>query len=106
MREPRRDYYLTPVADDDTEAVIEAAIESLSNLRGPYSEGDAAARLHLLASLMAETERRLPRAVAEARGQGCSWAQVGDLLGVTRASAQQRFGGGTAIDHTPLGPAD
>ncbi|HTT88303.1 MAG TPA: hypothetical protein VMF65_02035 [Acidimicrobiales bacterium] len=104
MREPRRDHYIAPVAGDDSEAVIEAAIESLGNLRGLEWPRDATARLHLLASLMAETERRLPRAVADARDQRCSWAQVADLLGVTRASAQQRYGGGTAIDRTPNEP--
>jgi hypothetical protein len=28
--------------------------------------------------------------VSEARGQGCSWAQIGEALGVTRQAAQQR----------------
>ncbi|MDQ2729883.1 MAG: hypothetical protein M3Y91_18970 [Actinomycetota bacterium] len=92
MRAPRRDHYLTPVAADDTDTVIDAAIDSLGTLRGLPSNGDAATRLHLLASLTAETDRRLPQAVAAARGQGCSWAEIGDLTGVTRASAQQRYG--------------
>lgn len=35
--------------------------------------------------------------VAQARGQGCSWAQIGSVLGVSRQGAQQRYGG-------PLGP--
>jgi hypothetical protein len=105
MREPRRDHYLAPATGDDTDVVIEAAIESLGKLRGLPPLGDAGARLHLLASLMAETERRLPRAVADARDQECSWAQIGDLLGVTRASAQQRYSGGrTAKNRTPLDP--
>ena len=87
MGEPRRDYYLAPATGDDTDVVVEAAIESLGTLRDLPWLGDAGARLHLLASLMAEAERRLPRAVADARDQDCSWAQIGDLLGVTRASA-------------------
>jgi hypothetical protein len=99
MREPRRDHYLAPAAGDDTEIVLEAAIERLAELRGLPSAGDAAARLHLLASLMAAAERRLPRAVADARDHQCSWAQIGDLLGVTRASAWQRYG-------APTSPAD
>jgi hypothetical protein len=41
---------------------------------------------------------------ADARDQECSWAQIGDLLGVTRASAWQRYGGHTARDRTPLDP--
>lgn len=92
MREPRRDHYLAPAVGDDTEAVVDAAVDSLAGLRGLGGRGDATAGLHLLASLVAETARRLPGAVADARGQGCSWAQIGDLLGVTRASAQQRYG--------------
>jgi hypothetical protein len=91
MRESRRDHYLPPVTDDDTETVVDTAIASLGELRGLDWLGDAPARLHLLASLIAETERCLPPAVADARDQECSWAQIGDLLGVTRASAQQRY---------------
>ena len=104
MGEPRRDHYLAPAAGDDTDEVIEAAIESLGDLRGLPWLGDAAARLHLLTSLMVEAERRLPRAVADARDQECSWAQIGDLLGVTRASAQQRYRGRTAVNRTPIDP--
>lgn len=91
MAGPRRDHWLSPAAGDDTDHVIEAAIETLGDLRGLPRLADAATRLHLLASLIAETERRLPRAVADARDQECSWAEIGDLLGVTRASAQQRY---------------
>jgi hypothetical protein len=104
MRETRRDHYLAPAAGDDTEIVLEVAIESLGKLRGLAWLGDAGARLHLLASLLAEAERRLSRAVADARDQECSWAQIGDLLGVTRASAWQRYGGRTAQDRTPIDP--
>lgn len=87
-----RDHYLAPSAGADTETVLEAAIGALAELRGLVPLGDPCTTLHVLASLGAEVERRLPGAVAEARGQQCSWAQVGDLLGVTRASAQQRYG--------------
>src|SRR5271169_771528 len=104
MREPRRDHYLAPVTGDDTDTVIETAIETLGDLRGLPWLDDAPARLHLLASLIAETQRRLPRAAADARDQDCSWAQIGDLLGITRASAQQRYRGQTAINRTPLDP--
>lgn len=92
MRETRRDHYLPPTIGDDTEVVVDQALDSLGGARGLCWLGDAATRLHLLASLIAETERLLPRAVADARDQQCSWAQIGDLFGVTRASAQQRYG--------------
>jgi len=91
MREPRRARYLAPATGDDTDVVIETAIETLASLRGFHWQSDAATRLHLLTSLMA-------------RDQDCSWAQIGDLLGTTRASAQQRYRGLTAINRTPLNP--
>ena len=47
----------------------------------------AATALHLRASLTAQTEIRLASAVNDARDQGCSWAEMADLLGVSRASA-------------------
>jgi hypothetical protein len=104
MGAPRRDCCLAPATGDDTDVVVEAAIENLGKLRDLPWLGDASARLHLLASLTAEAERRLPRAVADARDQECSWAQIGDLLGVTRASAWQRYRGRTAKNHTPRDP--
>lgn len=92
MGETRRDHYLAPAADSDTEAVLGAAIDRLGERRGLPAPRDASARLHLLASLSAEVNRLVPLAVADARAEQCSWAQIGDLLGVTRASAQQRYG--------------
>jgi len=43
--------------------------------------------------LIDEATRRLSGAVARARGQDYSWAEIADLLGVTRASAWQRYAG-------------
>lgn len=100
-----RDHYLAPSAGADTETVLEAAIEALAKLRGLVPLGDPTTALHLLASLLAETERRLPNAVAEVRDQQCSWAQVGDLLGVTRASAQQRYGHPSAASEQTSHPS-
>jgi hypothetical protein len=104
MREPRRDHYITPATGEDSRAVLDAAIEALGTARGLEWVGDAAVTLHLLASLVAEAGSRLPRAVADARDQEYSWGQVADLLGVTRASAWQRFAARTAKDRTPLEP--
>lgn len=53
--------------------------------------GDGGAEVHLLSSLLAEAERQLPQSVALARDQDYSWAEIGDLLGTTRAAAWQRF---------------
>jgi hypothetical protein len=104
MREVRRDHYIAPATAEDTSVVLESAIESLGKLRGLEWVGDAGVTLHLLASLIAEARARVPRAVADARDQEYSWAQIGDLLGVTRASVWQRYAGRTARDRTPLEP--
>jgi predicted transcriptional regulator len=52
--------------------------------------------------LIDEATRRLSGAVARARGQDYSWAEIADLLGVTRASAWQRYAGRTDDDPTPV----
>lgn len=90
MRQPRRDHYIAPCTGADSRLAMDAAIESLRVARN-FGHGDAAATLHLLASLVVEAEARLRGAVAAARQDGCSWAEVADLLGVTRASAWQRY---------------
>ena len=104
MREPRRDHYLAPATDEDSAAAFDDAVCSLGNLRGLQWLGDAGATLHILASLVAEARSRLPRAVADARDQELSWAEIADLLGVTRARVWQRSAGRTAMDRTPLEP--
>lgn len=88
----RRDHYLSPSVDAHSQAVVDAALASLGARRGLGLAGDAAVGLHLLASLIAEANGALAAAVADARDQGCSWAQIADLLGVTRATAWQRYG--------------
>jgi len=104
MREPRRDHYVEPTTGADTERIIGDAIESLGKLRGLQWVGDAGVTLHLLASLVAEADARLPHAVADARDQDYSWAQIADLLGVTRASAWQRYAAKVKDNRTPLDP--
>ncbi len=44
-----------------------------------------------LAQIEKRTAEALHLAVSEARGLGYSWQEIGDLLGVTRSAAQQRF---------------
>ncbi len=90
MRETRRNHYLAPATGDDAEAVLDDALVTLGTQRQLWP-GDAGVTLHLLTSLTAQAELRLPRAVADARDQDYSWAEIADLLGVTRASAWQRF---------------
>jgi hypothetical protein len=64
--------------------------------------GDASADLHVLTSLIKEAESRIARAVADARDQEYSWAEIADLLGVTRASAWQRYAARTDKNRTPV----
>jgi hypothetical protein len=105
MREPRRDHYIAPATAADTEQVIEHAIDTLGTLRQMPSHDDPGATLHLLTSLIAQAQQRLTRAVADARHQNYSWAQIADLLGVTRASAWQHYGRHTTSpDRTQVGP--
>lgn len=74
-----------------TAAALHRALEDLGRSRGLWP-GDASVTLELLSSLAAEVSSRLPRAVDDARAYGLSWAEVANLLGVTRASAWERFG--------------
>ena len=83
MREPRRDHYITPATGEDSGPLSTPPSKAWEAASLEWV-GDAAVTLHLLASLIAEARSRLPRAVADARDQDCSWGQVADLLGVTR----------------------
>lgn len=56
---------------------------------------DAQAHLELISLVRAargETDVLLAAAVHSARGAGCTWEQVGAILGMTRQAAQQRYG--------------
>jgi hypothetical protein len=41
-----------------------------------------------------QAEHRLERLVEEARAKGCTWQEIGDVLGMTLQGARQKFGGG------------
>ncbi|MDA8303067.1 MAG: hypothetical protein M0005_16365 [Actinomycetota bacterium] len=86
-----RGHYTGAVAGTGTAAALDRALEDLGRSRGLWP-GDASVTLELLSSLAAEVSSRLPRAVDDARAYGLSWAEVANLLGVTRASAWERFG--------------
>jgi hypothetical protein len=80
-----------PATGDDTLQVLDQAIDQLARLRTPYWLGDSAVRLHALTSLIAQAERLLPQAVHDARDQEHTWAQIGELLGTTAATAARRY---------------
>ena len=91
MREPRRDHYIAPSTGADSRSALDTALDELAAARN-LDTTDAATAVHLLASLAAETDARFSEMIANARKDGCSWAEIADLLGVTRASAWQRWG--------------
>jgi Phage integrase family len=80
-----------PQIGDDSLQVLNQAIDDLARLRTPYWLGDSAVRLHALASLITHAEQLLPEAVCDARDQELTWAQIGDLLGITAATAARRY---------------
>lgn len=80
----KRDYYLGPYSGPDTKDVLNEALASLGTLRIPSGWiGDGGAEIQLVASLIQEADLRLQKAVALARVQGYSWAEIGDLVGTT-----------------------
>ena len=60
----------------------------------------------LAASAKAETAVLLAGAVRSARGAGCTWSQIGDVLGVTRQAAQQQYGDDAPLAAAPAGPVE
>ncbi|MDQ2756229.1 MAG: hypothetical protein M3Y71_06640 [Actinomycetota bacterium] len=87
-----RTHHVGPHTDEASDAILDEALASLGPLRGLDWLGDAAITVHLLASLQRQIQTRLPDAVADARDQEYSWAEIGDLLGLTRAAAWHRYG--------------
>jgi hypothetical protein len=53
--------------------------------------GDAGVEVHLLASLVAQAQARLEKAVGGAVDQDYTWAEIAHLLGTTEAEARERF---------------
>ena len=79
-----------PRTGDDTSDVIDDAVTALAERRGLWI-GDDATLIHLLASLIAQAERELPLAVADARAEGASWNDIGMLLQTSANEAELRF---------------
>ena len=85
------DISIAPVTGPDSLQILDEATGQLSRLRTPYWLGDSAVRLHALTSLIAQAEQLLPQAVHDARDQELTWAQIGELLGTTAATAARRY---------------
>lgn len=71
---------LTPRIDDYTDAIIEHAVESLTNLRGLPCPDDPGVRLHTLASLTEQIHRTLTDAVIQARRRDYASNEIAELL--------------------------
>lgn len=89
--DPACDRTRAPYLDHDTLGLIDQAVGSLVWSRGA-SPGDAGAALSCLASLIAEAQSQLPGAVATARCQDCTWAEVARRLATTARTARRRYG--------------
>ena len=89
-----------PRVDLDTFVVLDHAVVALADRRF-LATLDAAAQLHLLASLVAQAEVWVGEKVATARAAGTSWAVIGHLLGVTATAARQRYGTRPTADGQP-----
>lgn len=55
------------------------------------------------ADLLEDVERLMTAAVTNARAQGKSWAAIGNVIGVTRQAAQQRYAPAAARPAAPMG---
>jgi hypothetical protein len=80
-----------PTTGNDSLQVLNDAAGQLARLRTAYWLGDSAVHLHALASLIAQAQQLLPQAVHHARDQELTWAQIGELLGTTPATAARRY---------------
>lgn len=94
-------------ADQDTQGAaslrdhLAAALHAADPTLSERLTHDAGAHLELVALARAarsETDVLLAAAVASARGAGCTWEQVGAVLGMTRQAAQQRYGRAAATE--------
>ena len=84
------DRTIEPYRDEETTELVDDMIDSLIICRCG-STADAGAQLSAVASLTAELDARLPEAIFEARDQDYTWAEIGELLGLTPATAQRRY---------------
>jgi hypothetical protein len=91
LRATSPDELPAPRIDPDSAAVLTEAIDALAAIRTPYWLGDSGVHLHALTSLHGQAQQLLPDAVAQARDQDLTWQEIGQLLGITAATAARRY---------------
>jgi len=79
----------SPRTDRYTAAIVDQAIESLTNLRGLPCPDDPGNRLHALASLTDQIHTTLAAAIHQARHHDYDWDEIAGLLGVTTDTARR-----------------
>jgi hypothetical protein len=77
-------------ADDPSEPAVDAG-DWLDELRAAGATGDPLHLVTFWAQSCDLVDDKLRASVRAARATGCTWAQVGDALGVSRQSAWERF---------------
>jgi len=102
MADPRRRYPNQPVTNEETDTVLDVAVNDLITLRSPMWHGDAGAVLHALASLSAQITRTLPDAVADARSQDYTWADIADLLGQPKRTIKRGYAAHARTRRPPI----
>jgi hypothetical protein len=78
------------VEDDEFAAAARRFIKALGR-----RAGGNISTLRFLASMSDLVDELVTQAVHDLRGEpvGASWSEIGEVLGITRQAAQQRFGG-------------
>jgi hypothetical protein len=79
--------YPMPMPDADVAAVIDDAIERLAALRRLANPSHGPTQVHLLATLIAEAEERLPDAIVLAHDQDLDWTDIARLAGLSLRQA-------------------
>ena len=80
-----------PRVDTDSTIIAEQAVDALAALRTPCWLGDTAVRLHAVTSLINQLQQLLSDAVHDARDQGLTRTEIGQLLNLTPATAARRY---------------
>src|ERR687885_200097 len=90
--------------DGWTAADVAALVERRTESAAPLDRLEAA--VSVVDELRDVGEEVLDRFVAEARAAGCSWSEIGAVLGVSKQAAQQRFPAGGPLSSWPDGVTD